>query len=139
MADNRTGLSAADIAEQFRDMCGDGSVEWVTGPMQTWLLLDAADMLDEFADTPKCETCEAMLDCDECLRADASQKERRRLDYENAKLRELVQKFAEYVSQDRCLGCVVKSRCCDGEVDECWLLTEIRNEAHELGIEVCDG
>jgi len=47
MADNRTGLSAADIAEQFRDVCGDGSMEWVAGPMQTWLLLDAADMLDE--------------------------------------------------------------------------------------------
>ena len=37
-----------------------------------------------------CEDCEAMLDCDECLRADSSQKERKRLDYENAKLRELV-------------------------------------------------
>lgn len=47
MTDNRTGLGAADIAEQFRDVCGDGSMEWVTGPMQAWLLLDAADMLDE--------------------------------------------------------------------------------------------
>ena len=47
MADNRTGLSAADLAAQFRDVCGDGSMEWVTGPMQAWLLLDAADMLDE--------------------------------------------------------------------------------------------
>lgn len=47
MVDNRTGLSAADIAKSFRDVCGDGSVEWVAGPMQTWLLLDAADMLDE--------------------------------------------------------------------------------------------
>lgn len=40
---------------------------------------------------PDCDGCEAMLDCDECLRADSSQKERKRLDYENAKLRELVQ------------------------------------------------
>lgn len=38
----------------------------------------------------RCDGCEAMLDCDECLRADSSQKERKRLDYENAKLRELV-------------------------------------------------
>ena len=45
--DNRTGLSPADIAELFRDMCGDGSVEWVHPPTQTWVLLDAADMLDE--------------------------------------------------------------------------------------------
>ena len=41
-----------------------------------------------------CEDCEAMLDCDECLRADASQKERKRVDYENAKLRELVEDMA---------------------------------------------
>jgi len=38
----------------------------------------------------KCDTCEAMLDCDECLRADASHKELRGLQAENAKLRELV-------------------------------------------------
>lgn len=46
---SRTGLSPADIAESFRDRCGDGSVEWVYTPMQTWVLLDAADMLDEDA------------------------------------------------------------------------------------------
>ena len=44
---SRTGLSPADIANSFRDRCGDGSVEWVYTPMQTWVLLDAADMLDE--------------------------------------------------------------------------------------------
>ena len=42
----------------------------------------------------RCGECEAMLDCDECLRADASQKERKRLDYENAKLKELVRDMA---------------------------------------------
>ena len=47
MADNRTGLRPTDIAESFRDRCGDGSVEWTYTPMQTWVLLDAADMLDE--------------------------------------------------------------------------------------------
>ena len=46
---SRTGLSAADLAKQFRDECGDGSVEWVYTPIQTWVLLDAADMLDENA------------------------------------------------------------------------------------------
>jgi hypothetical protein len=46
---SRTGLSPADIAESFRDRCGDGSVEWTYTPMQTWVLLDAADMLDENA------------------------------------------------------------------------------------------
>lgn len=51
---------------------------------------------------------------------------------ENAKLRELCRKFAEYVSQDRCEGCVCKHRCNDGEIDECWQLTEIRELAREL-------
>lgn len=55
---------------------------------------------------------------------------------ESAKLRELCRKFAEYVSQDRCEGCVCKHRCNDGEIDECWQLTEIRKAAYELGIEV---
>lgn len=58
------------------------------------------------------------------------------LEKENRKLRGLCVRFAEYVSQDRCDGCVVKSRCSDGEVDECWQLTEIRGLARELGIEV---
>ena len=58
------------------------------------------------------------------------------LQAENAKLRELCRKFAEYVSQDRCEGCVCKHRCNDGEIDECWQRTEIRELARELGIEV---
>ena len=40
----------------------------------------------------KCDTCEAMLDCDECLRADASHKELRGLQAENAKLREQLER-----------------------------------------------
>lgn len=44
----------------------------------------------------KCEECEAMLDCDECFRADDSQKERKRLDYENGQLRELVREMWLY-------------------------------------------
>lgn len=55
---------------------------------------------------------------------------------ENAKLRELCRRFAEYVSHDRCEGCVCKSRCNDGKIEECWQRTEIREIARELGIEV---
>lgn len=54
----------------------------------------------------------------------------------NSKLLELVRRYGEYTSQDRCEGCVCKSRCNDGEVDECWQRTEIRELARELGIEV---
>lgn len=59
-----------------------------------------------------------------------------RLRTENKKLWELVRRYGEYTDQDRCEGCVYKSRCNDGYVDECWQLTEIRRLAHELGIEV---
>lgn len=52
------------------------------------------------------------------------------------KLYELVRMFAEYLSQDHCEGCVVKRRCNEGEVEECWQLTEIRKAASEFGIEV---
>ena len=55
---------------------------------------------------------------------------------ENARLRELCERFVEYVSQDRCEGCVYKRRCDGGEIDECWQLTEIREIARDLGIEV---
>lgn len=51
---------------------------------------------------------------------------------ENAKLQELVRKYGEYTSQDRCEGCFCKSRCNDGDVDECWQLTEIRRMARKL-------
>lgn len=63
-------------------------------------------------------------------------REKGRMEDDNAKLWELCKRFAEYVSQDRCEGCVCKSRCNDGEIDECWQRTEIREAAHELGIEV---
>lgn len=83
MADNRTGLSPADIAKLFRDRCGDGSVEWVYTPTQTWVLLDAADMLDEndrwrneFRKMDEWHSKELLAAVDE-----------------NAKLRELVQSY----------------------------------------------
>ena len=59
-----------------------------------------------------------------------------KLEDENAKLRRLCKPLIEYTSQDRCEGCACKSRCNDGQVDECWQLTEIRELASELGMEV---
>lgn len=54
---------------------------------------------------------------------------------ENAKLRELCRRYSEYVSQDRCEGCVYKTRCNNGLIDECWQRGEVCNLARELGIE----
>ena len=58
------------------------------------------------------------------------------LRYENDLLRELALLFAEYVGQDRCEGCVYKSRCNEGLMSECVMLGEIRAKAERLGIEV---
>ena len=46
---SRTDIDAATLADYLRQMCGDGSVEWSYEPMQTSVLLDVADMLDENA------------------------------------------------------------------------------------------
>ena len=75
---------------------------------------------------PECGGCEAMLDCYECLQADSSQKERKRLDYENEKLRELLW---ELFHCSRQVGC----DCCETIYRRnCSVLDRIR----ELGIEV---
>lgn len=65
--------------------------------------LDAenARLLEELADVPKCETCEAMLDCDECLRADVSHKERRRLAADNARLFAMLKHESEQTEELR--------------------------------------
>lgn len=46
---SRTDLDAATLARSLRRMAGDGSMEWVTEPMQASVLLDIADALDENA------------------------------------------------------------------------------------------
>lgn len=70
-------------------------VDWTTevayGPVddlaaENAKLRDALDFC--LAYVPKCDECAAMLDCDECLRADADHKARKALAYENAKLRQ---------------------------------------------------
>lgn len=42
-----TGLDAATLARSLRRKAGDGSVEWVMEPIQSSVLRDIADMLDE--------------------------------------------------------------------------------------------
>lgn len=68
----------------------------------------------------KCDTCEAMLDCDECLRADASHKELRGLQAEIKALRELVREMCEWAYVD----------------SYCDLDDRFADRMRELGIEV---
>lgn len=67
---SRTDIDAATLADYLRQMCGDGSVEWSYEPMQTSVLLDIADMLDESAKLRELvldyEHCSMHADCDRC-------------------------------------------------------------------------
>lgn len=55
---------------------------------------------------------------------------------DNSKLRELARLVSEYISHDRCEGCVVKTACNSHELDECWMTTKLRNQLRDLGMEV---
>lgn len=117
MADNRTGLSAADLAEQFRDVCGDGSMEWVYTPMQTWVLLDAADMLDEDAKLreevrylKKGDVLHVLTDqefAEQQKHKREMQASIKALDDENAELRELVRTFYHCTTSGECDECPI--------------------------------
>ena len=121
MADNRTGLSAADLAAQFRDMCGDGSIEWVYTPMQTWLLLDAADMLDENTKL--------------LMRLNAEHLVRQNVERENTKLRELVRDMAYCMQYEReCDECRMNGA--DGTITAPVGCDGLRDRMRELGVEV---
>ena len=101
---SRTGLSPADIAESFRDRCGDGSIEWVYTPTQTWVLLDAADMLDENAELRKERDFYYNQVTENGERA---QRAIDALNDENAKLRELVRTFYHCTTSGECDECPI--------------------------------
>ena len=77
------------------------------------------------ANDEKCYTCEAMLDCDECLRADASHKELRGLQAEIKALRELLTDLAVCACGKYCYGCPHQYDGCDRD-----------ERLRELGLEV---
>jgi len=115
----------------IKTFCTDGIYEVIYKDEYRALLADNAKLREELADAPKCETCEAMLDCDECLRADGSHKERRRLSAENAKLRELVRDMFDRVNYE-CRCCSIFCSDWDEDNECCVFATSMR----ELGIEV---
>lgn len=85
---SRTDLDAVTLANSLRMKAGDGSIEWVSEPIQASVLLDIADMLDENVKL-KQEL--------EAVGTAAYLYGRNDLSDENAKLRELLQRLlAEY-------------------------------------------
>ena len=59
-----------------------------------------------------------------------------RLQAENVNLWQVASLAAEYISHDRCEGCVIKTACNNHELDECWMTTKLRKKLCELGVEV---
>lgn len=120
---SRTDLDATTLANSLRMKAGDGSIEWVSEPIQASVLLDIADMLDENVKL-KQEL--------EAVGTAAYLYGRNDLSDENAKLRELAAKQAKIlgVGTGWCYAdCAREFEC---EMDEC----RIESAMCELGIEV---
>ena len=107
-------LGAADTITELRDDLQRANAE-------------NAKLREELADAPKCDACEAMLDCDECLRADGSHKERRRLSSENAKLQKLV--------QDMWFWLYCENVCQKSDKEQAVIIADIIARMGELGVE----
>ena len=99
-----TDLDASTLARSLRRMAGDGSMEWVMEPMQSRVLLDMADLLDENA------KLRDQLEEQKCFAAD--------LERDVRALRELVRDMFSYASNremELCNACVKA----DGEFSDC--------------------
>ena len=80
-----TGLDAATLARSLRRMAGDGSVEWVMELIQSSVLRDIADMLDENKKLRKlaqrmwrlerfgCYGCRQECDADSCYASECKE------------------------------------------------------------------
>jgi hypothetical protein len=134
MGANRTGLDAATLARSLRTAAGDGSIEWVSQPIQTSVLLDIADMLDER---------EGLREERDTYRDSVGLMDHPDINHqlkdENAKLRELVSR-ADTLMQgvlDNATDTVVVSDlpCCDTLFDN---LCDYRLKMLKLGFELSD-
>ena len=134
---SRTDIDAATFANYLRQMCGDGSVEWSYEPMQTSVLLDMADMLDENA-----KLREQLEDMDFELdkwqtKAHFFKQLADIIMSANDQLRELVRDY------DRCTMHADCDKCeYDGKLSTHCPLSSCfpdSNELRELGVEVDDG
>ena len=116
---SRTDIDPAALAKALRQMAGDGSIEWVCEPMQTRVLLDVADLLDEN------DRLQEQLDTAEHNQT-RNAREYARLCHENDKLRELVRDMLRNMH-----GCTFHHSCGSCDYDECMY----EKRARELGIE----
>lgn len=82
--------------DELRELAGDGSMEWVTGPIRASVLRDAADTIWELRDDLQRANVENAKLREYIERKQHLQDFARLVD-ENSKLRELVRELWEYV------------------------------------------
>ena len=111
-------------------MAGDGSIEWVRGPIQASVLLDVADALDENA---KLRT---QLEVAEHNRT-RNVREYARMCHENDELRELVADMRPFI-EDPCPNreCCLFEECDASSDRECHIEEHVDARMRDLGIEV---
>jgi predicted double-glycine peptidase len=116
---SRTDIDAASLAAYLRRMAGDGSMEWSYEPMQTSVLLDIADMLDENAKLRERIHELEMEGSDHFYRTAYAEDANRTLEDENAKLRELADAVREFVEDTHCEDCPHRRDCYDNNLIFC--------------------
>lgn len=130
---SNTGLDAATLARSLRRMAGDGSVEWVMEPIQSSVLRDIADMLDE--NDKLRDELDLMTEAVEALHSAPLEDQLVQALNVADKLRELAQRMWR-LERFGCYGC---RRECDAEscyASDCKEAVEIEQEMRALGIEV---
>ena len=104
--------------DELRELAGDGSMEWVAGPIRASVLRDAADTIWQLRDDlQRANAAVQDAEHDESMAWDRV----RKAEAENAKLRECLQDLAEHIREDDGFG-----------LDYGWMLDRMR----ELGVEL---
>ena len=126
---SRTDIDPATLAKALRGMAGDGSIEWVRGPIQASVLLDVADALDENA---KLRT---QLEVAEHNRT-RNVREYARMCHENDKLRALVADMRPFIEDSCPRECCLFEECDASSDRECHIEEHVDARMRDLGIEV---
>lgn len=144
---SRTGLDGATLANSLRARAGDGSIELVSEPIQASVLLDIADMLEDYesvqgeSDYWKHEALRRICTEGELRRVRTARRkdrsENEQLCNENAKLRELLQEaLASHekmcTQRGSCFGC----QFFEAEWSRACPIVTVNRSARELGVEV---
>ena len=123
--------------DELQELAGDGSMEWVAGPIRASVLRDAADTIWQMRDDLQRTNAEnARLKQElEAVGTAAYLYGRNDLADENAKLRELLQDYHRYEHED-CYSCRYINECRADESGRCIAPMRLGERYREMGVEV---